>query len=96
MKTDESGREAFVDQTSKGDSFLHKTLRVKEFGIYCNESGEENWEEGGHCYIIAPLSFKCTLRQSDAQRCVDFPKYLVSSKLSRVHHVNAKATGINK
>eukprot|EP00956_Cyclotella_meneghiniana_P019104 scaffold32476_cov68-Cyclotella_meneghiniana.AAC.1 len=33
-------------------------------------------------YVLSPLSFQAKLRQSDLDKCVDFPKYLVHSKLS--------------
>ena len=33
-------------------------------------------------YILEPLSFQAKLRQSDLDTCIDFPKYLVHSKLS--------------
>ena len=33
-------------------------------------------------YVLSPLSFQAKLRQSDLDNCVDFPKYLVHSKLS--------------
>ena len=37
---------------------------------------------GGAEYVLSPLSFQAKLRQSDLDHCVDFPKYLVQSKLS--------------
>ena len=33
-------------------------------------------------YVLSPLLFQAKLRQSDLDHCVDFPKYLVHSKLS--------------
>eukprot|EP00804_Cyclotella_cryptica_P002356 CCRYP_004076-RB/>CCRYP_004076-RB protein AED:0.10 eAED:0.10 QI:356/1/1/1/0.94/0.77/18/6206/1298 len=33
-------------------------------------------------YVLSPLSFQAKLRQSDLDKCVEFPKYLVHSKLS--------------
>mmetsp|Transcript_10115 Transcript_10115/g.22639 ORF Transcript_10115/g.22639 Transcript_10115/m.22639 type:complete len:3425 (-) Transcript_10115:94-10368(-) len=37
-----------------------------------------------HSYILSPLSFTCRLRRSDMLRCVDFPKYLITSELRTV------------
>lgn len=36
----------------------------------------------GATYVLSPLSFQAKLRQSDLDHCIDFPKYLVHSKLS--------------
>jgi len=33
-------------------------------------------------YVLEPLSFQAKLRQSDLDTCIDFPKYLIHSKLS--------------
>ena len=35
-----------------------------------------------HSYVLAPLSFEAKLRQADAQICLDFAKYQLSSELS--------------
>jgi len=75
-------------------SFLYKELLISGFGIYLQRDNEDNNSNGGTLkqrlarvstnteYILEPLSFQAKLRQSDLDTCIDFPKYLVHSKLS--------------
>jgi hypothetical protein len=95
--TDARGTPTFVDRTSGGqglaNSFLHKALQIKGLGIYLDENesifcsmGSINEEstnnaQQDHSYILAPLSFEATLRQTDSNVCIEYPKYLLSSKL---------------
>lgn len=84
VSTDDQGNPAFVARkipsvNSTNAEFLHKALHIAGFGLYCDEPHQNKLH---HSYIVSPLSFKATLRQSDAMRCIEFPKYLVSSNLS--------------
>lgn len=77
-------------------SFLYKELLISGLGIYLqhdDESGSVGYHNQrrhipikatveGATYVLSPLSFQAKLRQSDLDHCVDFPKYLVHSKLS--------------
>ena len=80
-------------------TFLYKVLSIKGLGIYLEEEEnvstrpfkitEDRIEEGKpktseHSYILAPLSFEASLRQSDDTKCIHFPKYLLSSELSQL------------
>jgi len=84
VSTDDQGNPAFVARkipspNSTAAEFLYKALHIAGFGLYCDEPHQNKLH---HSYIVSPLSFKATLRQSDAMRCIEFPKYLVSSNLS--------------
>lgn len=78
------------------NSFLHKALQIKGLGIYLDEDDtifqslqsiseyndqQQQQEQSSHSYILAPLSFEATLRQADSYVCIDYPKYLLTSKL---------------
>jgi len=80
-------------------SFLYKALSIKGLGIYLDEvkndfsrpftisekqvvTGTNKGVE--HSFILAPLSFEAKLRQCDETKCLDFPKYLLSSQLSQL------------
>lgn len=79
-------------------SFLYKELLISDFGIYLQRDNNDNnnVSRGSNDtlkqrlarvstdteYILEPLSFQAKLRQSDLDTCIDFPKYLVHSKLS--------------
>ena len=80
-------------------TFLYKVLSIKGLGIYLEEEEcvssrpstitEDQMEESKqkpleHSYILAPLSFEASLRQSDDTKCIHFPKYLLSSELSQL------------
>jgi len=97
VTTDEKGDRSFVDRASQKGSFLHKALNITNFGVYLDEIQElstrktlmkskANSSRSGidHSYILSPLSFQASLRQSDSVRCIDFPKYRVSSILSNM------------
>jgi len=92
VSTDEDGNPTFVDRVKEKSNFLHKFLHISGFGIFCddNEMAQVYNSSGRisssvtHDYILSPLSFESKLRQSDLDRCVDFPKYLLSTKLSEV------------
>mmetsp|Transcript_2476 Transcript_2476/g.5220 ORF Transcript_2476/g.5220 Transcript_2476/m.5220 type:complete len:2925 (-) Transcript_2476:1534-10308(-) len=92
--TDAKGSRTFVDRKTNAkdpaSSFLYKELLISGLGIYLQNDDihqdsiqrrmlkvAENAE-----YVLEPLSFQAKLRQSDLDHCVDFPKYLVHSKLS--------------
>jgi vacuolar protein sorting-associated protein 13A/C len=93
VTTDANGVRTFVDrQTNAKDpasSFLYKELLISGLGIYLQRDHEmqmqqqKGMEMSPHTeYVLSPLSFQAKLRQSDLANCVDFPKYLVHSKLS--------------
>ncbi len=94
VTTDEKGNRTFVDrQTNAKDpasSFLYKELLISGLGIYLqhDSSNKDSIKQrmlkvsGNTEYVLSPLSFQAKLRQSDLAQCVDFPKYLVHSKLS--------------
>ncbi|CAB9496929.1 Putative vacuolar protein sorting-associated protein 13A [Seminavis robusta] len=77
------------------NSFLFKALQIKGLGIYLDEddnifcsltsvseySSNASKSPKGHSFILSPLSFEATLRQADSNVCIDYPKYLLSSKL---------------
>jgi vacuolar protein sorting-associated protein 13A/C len=69
-------------------SFLFKELLISGLGIYLQQDnhlrhdGETMMGQNHREYVLSPLSFQAKLRQSDLDHCVDFPKYLVHSKLS--------------
>ena len=97
VTTDENGVRTFVDRASGKDSFLHKKLNITDFGIYMDEYYEHidvsktrsspdsslfQLKRKLHSYILSPLSFEAQLRQSSSHKCINFPKYLVTSQLS--------------
>lgn len=88
VTTDHNGNRTFVDRTlGAKDSFLYKMLQINGFGFYLDENtpfviSEHTQSLAAHSYILQPLSFEAKLRQSDDIRCIDFPKYLLSSELS--------------
>jgi len=98
MTTDDKGNRTFVDRTGSSagsDSFLYKELQITGFSVYCDEydttvssaknSGVQSVTKlSNHSYILEPSSFQATLRQSDSNNCVDFPKYLFNAKLSEL------------
>ena len=89
VTTDENGNRTFVDRdrSNTNESFLYKNLLIKGLGIYCDEEKTSlNLQNTlrKHNFVMSPLSFQATLRQSDALKCVGFPKYLVKAKLSEV------------
>jgi len=88
------------------NSFLHKSLQIRGLGIYLDEEenifhsmnsiseyGTENEQQSqqSHSYILAPLSFEATLRQADGNVCIDYPKYLLSSKLPSLSVILSKS-----
>ena len=90
VTTDRDGNRTFVDRTLGGqDSFLDKLLHIKGLGLYLDEKtpftiSENSQALTAHTYILQPLSFEARLRQSDSTRCIEFPKYLLRSQLSRL------------
>ena len=90
VTTDRDGNRSFVDRTLGGqDSFLDKVLHINGFGLYLDEKtpftiSESSQSLTAHTYILQPLSFEARLRQSDSTRCIEFPKYLLRSELSRI------------
>ena len=95
VTTDANGVRTFVDRGTSRDvdsSFLYKELLISGLGIYLqpDRDGESKYSQRGDSslrsssleYVLSPLSFQAKLRQSDLDNCVDFPKYLVHSKLS--------------
>ena len=79
-------------------SFLYKELLINGLGIYLQKDIVVKDHDGNSIlmpmqqqhqrqmknaeYVLSPLSFQAKLRQSDLDHCVDFPKYLIHSKLS--------------
>ena len=90
VTTDRDGNRTFVDRTLGGqNSFLDKALQINGFGLYLDEKtpfaiSENSQSLSAHTYILQPLSFEARLRQSDSTQCIDFPKYLLRSELSRL------------
>jgi vacuolar protein sorting-associated protein 13A/C len=79
-------------------SFIYKVLQLQGLGIYCDEennyskqkAGSNNYmpleinARGERNFILSPFSFEAKLRQSDCLKCIDFPKYHLSTKLPSV------------
>merc|ERR1712154_157463 len=99
VTTDKDGTRTFVDRATNSSnvekSFIYKMLQIQGLGIYCNEENSKNYkllqeeakeEKGGGKlnYILSPLSFEAKLRQSDCLKCIDFPKFLISTNLPSV------------
>lgn len=94
VTTDAKGYRTFVDRKTNAkdpaSSFLYKELQMSGLGIYLqNDHGDQDSIQRRMLkvkekaeYVLSPLSFQAKLRQSDLDHCVDFPKYLVHSKLS--------------
>ncbi|KAL9187273.1 hypothetical protein ACHAXT_001376 [Thalassiosira profunda] len=94
VTTDAKGNRTFVDRKTNAkdpaSSFLYKELLISGFGVYLQN--DRNNQDALQMrmlkvsdqaeFILSPLSFQAKLRQSDLEKCVDFPKYLVHSKLS--------------
>jgi hypothetical protein len=80
-------------------SFIYKVLQLQGLAIYCDEEssyskhkiGSQRYkplterQRGERNYILSPLSFEAKLRQSDCLNCIDFPKYLLSTRLPSVN-----------
>ena len=84
--TDKTGVPTFVDRR-KDDHFLYKALTIDGLGMYCDDDLSVFSLErmiSLHDFILSPLSFSASLRQSDLERCVTSPKYLFSSHLSDI------------
>lgn len=87
-----------TNATTLEKSFIYKVLQLQGLGIYCDEEvhyskhkpGCGNFEplearqRGEREYILSPLSLEAKLRQSDFIKCIDFPKYLISTNLPSV------------
>ena len=96
ITTDKDGNRTFVDRSSnKENSFLYKDLLIRGFGVYVDQTEESynklvpisetepsSSSEPQHSFVLAPLSFKARLRQSDSKVCIEYAKYLLSSELS--------------
>jgi len=94
VTTDAKGHRSFVDRKTNAknpaSSFLYKELLISGFGIYLqNDTVTQDSMQRRMIkmsdkaeYVLEPLDFQAKLRQSDLDHCVDFPKYLVHSKLS--------------
>lgn len=93
VTTDFYYKQTFVDRTKAESSFLYKMLRIAGLAVYLDGEvsktphlssiGEESEEpQTNHSYLLAPLSFEAKLRQADSNKCIDYPKYLLTSELS--------------
>ncbi|KAL7472999.1 hypothetical protein ACHAXS_013378 [Conticribra weissflogii] len=98
VTTDAMGNRTFVDRQTNvknpTSSFLYKELLISGLGIYLQNDRTSNPHSDSlqrmnslksledREYVLSPLSFQAKLRQSDLDHCVDFPKYLIHSKLS--------------
>ena len=93
VTTDKNGMQTFVDRDNvTGDvesSFLYKSLSIKDLGVYLDET--LSWpvatgmnETNIHSFILNPITFEASLRQSDNTHCIDFPKYRLSSTLQHM------------
>ncbi|KAL7555198.1 hypothetical protein ACHAWF_018915 [Thalassiosira exigua] len=94
VTTDAGGNRTFVDRKTNAkdpsSSFLYKELLISGLGVYLQHDAESQDSMQQRMlkasekaeFVLSPLSFQAKLRQSDLDHCVDFPKYLVHSKLS--------------
>lgn len=95
--TDKNGKKSFIDRATNSQnimkSFLYKALELDGLNIYLDEqritpkalnTNYKPLDGENKSYILAPLSFRARLRQSDCLECIDFPKYLLSANLPNV------------
>lgn len=95
--TDKNGKKSFIDRATNSQnimkSFLYKALELDGLNIYLDEqrstgkvlnTNYKPLDGEKRSYILAPLSFRARLRQSDCLECIDFPKYLLSANLPNV------------
>ena len=96
VTTDETGQVVFVDRTDPTgeNTVLHKSLDIQGFGIYLEKTRRNNNNNNDttqfstvHDYILKPLSWKATLRQSsnddDNNKNENHtPKYRLQSTMS--------------
>ena len=59
-------------------------VSARQIGRSARGSDLRAEREREHSYILSPLSFSARLRQSDLLRCVDFPKYLLTTELASI------------
>lgn len=94
--TDSQGKRAYVDRTVTSDSFLFKALNITGLGIYLDDEPSlsrnlpiiredqdtsDKPEAAAHDYVLAPLTLTVRMRQADSNKCLDYPKYTLTSEL---------------
>lgn len=70
------------------DSIFHSLQSISE---YTSGGSSQQPQQPSHSYILAPLSFQATLRQADSNVCIDYPKYLLTSKLPSMSVILSKS-----
>jgi vacuolar protein sorting-associated protein 13A/C len=97
FSTDKNGKKSFIDRVTNSrnimKSFLYKALELDGLNVYLDEqrsapkvlnTNYKPLDGENKSYILAPLSFRARLRQSDCLECIDFPKYLLAANLPNV------------
>ena len=74
----------------ENDSIYHSMQSISEAYISDSNRNKEQQQQD-HSYILSPLSFEATLRQADSNICIDYPKYLLSSKLPALSVILSKS-----
>ena len=90
--TNEHGVKTFVDRTivdkntGTRSKFLFKALSMSGLGLYVDATLTPSlpMAEGRHSYILAPMDFEASVRQSDHEGHKMFPKYQVKSKIPQL------------
>ena len=92
--TDEHGTKTFVDRTvidkntGTKSKFLFKALSMDGLGLYVDASLPSSLPkaQGHHAYILSPMDFEASVRQSDHEGHTRkmFPKYQVKSKIPQL------------
>lgn len=87
--TNEHGVKTFVDRTvvdkntGAKSKFLFKALSMNGLGLYVDATLVPSLPmvQGRHSYVLAPMDFEASVRQSDHEGHKMFPKYTVKSKI---------------
>lgn len=90
--TNEHGVKTFVDRTivdkntGTRSKFLFKSLSMSGLGVYVDATLTPSlpMAEGRHSYVLAPMDFEASVRQSDHEGHKMFPKYQVKSKIPQL------------
>ena len=90
--TNEHGVKTFVDRTivdkntGTRSKFLFKALSMSGLGVYVDATLTSSlpMAEGRHSYVLAPMDFEASVRQSDHEGHKMFPKYQVKSKIPQL------------
>ena len=90
--TNEHGVKTFVDRTvvdkntGTKSKFLFKALSMNGLGLYVDATLVPSLPmvQGRHSYVLAPMDFGASVRQSDHEGHKMFPKYTVKSKIPQL------------